>query len=254
MGKLWRLTEQVRDDYNMFNSFISTFSWNTTTRAEMKAKVDQCRSPFGTPAELACKYILELSQEICQGGQVDQEKRAKIHCHIQTLNSNYYFCGYHVIVLQWLATLLYSFTSFGFSHIDVQKFKETLLQILQEKRDEIMESYSYLADIVGPDILQMLNIPQPEHTDLCSGQSPPNPFVFLFNVLVIKLLAAATLGPGQLLSHYYLIDHDEAVEFASQVIMVSAAAMKKQVQAFRASVLLQDPLCQHIIAALTDYN
>ena len=253
VGRLWRLTEQVRDDYNTFDSLVNTFSWNTTIRAEMKAKVDQHRSPYGTPAELACKYILELSREICQGGQVDQEKRAKIDCHIQTLNSNYYFCGYHVIVLQWLATLLCSFTSFGFCHnIDVQKIKETLLQILQEKRDEIMESYSYLADVVGPGILQILNIPQPEHTELCSGQSPPNPFVFLFNVLVIKLLAAATLGPEQPLSHYYLIDHDEAIEFASQVIMVSAAAMKKQVQAFRASVLLEDPLCQHVIAALTD--
>ena len=114
-----------------------------------------------------------------------------------------------------------------------------------------MESYSYLADVVGPGILQILNIPQPEHTELCSGQSPPNPFVFLFNVLVIKLLAAATLGPEQPLGHYYLIDHDEAVKFASQVIMVSAAAMKKQVQAFRASVLLEDPLCQHVMAALT---
>ena len=134
----------------------------------------------------------------------------------------------------------------------MHKFKETLWQIVQEKNDEIMESYSYLADIVGPAILQTLNIPQPESTELCSGQSPPSPFVLLFNVLIIKLLAAATLGPGQPLSQYYLIDHDQAIQFASQAIMVSAAAMKKQVQAYRATVLLEDSLCRHVIAALTD--
>ena len=111
----------------------------------MKAKVDQRRSPFGTSVELAHKYILKLSQEISQGGQIDQEKHTMIDCHniIQAFNSNYYFCGYHVIVLQWLATLLCSFTSLDFGHINVHKFKETLWQIVQEKKDEIMESYSY---------------------------------------------------------------------------------------------------------------
>ena len=218
----------------------------------MKAKVDQRRSPFGTPAELACKYIHELSQEICQGGQVNQEERTKVDRHIQALNSNYYFCGYHIIVLQWLASLLCYFTSFGFSHIDVQKFKETLWEILQAKKDEIMESYSYLAAMVGPDILQTLNVPRPECADLCSGQLPPSQFVLLFDILVIKLLAAATLGPGQPPSQYYLINHDEALQFASQVISVGAAAMKKQVQAFRAIILLEDSLCRHVVAALTD--
>ena len=142
MGKLWRLTEQVHDSYNSFNSLINTFNWNTAVRGEMKAKVDQRRSPFGTPAELACKYILELSHEISQGGQIDQEKHTMIDYHIQALNSNYYFCGYHVIVLQWLASLLCSFTSFGFGHIDVHKFKETLWQIVQRKK---MRSWNRIA-------------------------------------------------------------------------------------------------------------
>ena len=115
-----------------------------------------------------------------------------------------------------------------------------------------MEAYSYLAAMVGPDILQTLNVPRPEHTELCSGQLPPSPFVLLFDILVIKLLAAATLGPGQPPGQYYLIDHDEAVQFALQAIMVSAAAMKKQVQVFRETILLEDSLCRHVIAALTN--
>ena len=256
LKKLWGLTEQVHDYYNSFNSLMNTFNWNTAVRDEMKAKVEQHRSPFGTPAELACKYILELSQEVSQGGKIDHEMHSMIDCHIQALNSNYYFCGYHVIVLQWLATLLCFFTSFGFSHcdIDLHKFKETLRHILQQKEDEIMESYSYIADIIEPVILQTLNIPQPECSELCgiNGQSPPNPFVLLFNVLIIKLLAAATLGPDQPLSQYYLIDNDKAIQFASQVIMVSAAAMKKQVEALRETVLVEDYLCRHVIAALTN--
>ena len=134
LEKLWRLTEQVHDSYSMFDSLVDTFNWNTTMRTEIRAKVDQRKSPFGTPAELACKYIHELSQEICQGGQVNQEERTKIDHHIQALNSNYYFCGYHIIVLQWLASLLCYFTSFGFSHIDVQKFKEIFGKFFRQNK------------------------------------------------------------------------------------------------------------------------
>jgi hypothetical protein len=69
---------------------------------------------------------------------------------------------------------------------------------------------------------------------------------------VIKLLAAATLGIDQPLSQYYLIDSNEAIQCGSQAIMISAAAMKKQVKIFREKVILNDFLCRHAIAALTD--
>ena len=81
---------------------------------------------------------------------------------------------------------------------------------------------------------------------------PPNPFVLFFNVLVIKLLATATLGVDQPLSQYYLIDSNEAMHCGLQAIMISAAAMKKQVKAFREKVLLNDFLCRHVTAALTE--
>ena len=40
--------------------------------------VKLCRSPFGTPAMLAGKYILELSQEIGRGSEISQEEHAII--------------------------------------------------------------------------------------------------------------------------------------------------------------------------------
>ena len=107
-----------------------------------------------------------------------------------------------------------------------------------------------MLDIIGPVVLQKL-IPLPENAEVCESQSPPSPFVLLFNVLVIKLLAAVTLGVDEPLSQYFLIDNDKCLCCGSQVIMVSAAAMKKQVKAFR-EVLLKDYLCRHVIAALTD--
>ena len=39
-------------------------------------------SPFGTSAELACKYILELSQEIGHGSEISQEEHAIIDSHL----------------------------------------------------------------------------------------------------------------------------------------------------------------------------
>ena len=67
--------------------------------------------------------------------------------------------------------------------------------------------------------------------------------MLFFNVLVIKLLATATLGVDHPLSQYFLIDINEAMHWGLQVIMISASAMKKQVEIFREKVLLNDFLC-----------
>ena len=251
--KLCKLTEEVHASYNSFSCLMDIINWNSVVRDELKTCVDQHRSPFGTPAEFACKYILELSQEISRGRKIYLEKQTT-DCHIRALNSNYYCCCYHVIVLQWLASLLCFFTFFGFAQVDLCKFKATLQNVLQQKSNELMQSYSHLSDIFGPAVLQKL-IPSLKVTEseCYNSQSPLNPHVLLFNVLIIKLLAVATLGPDQTLSQYYLADsdHDQVLKSSSHVIMVSAAAMKKQVEAFRDKVLSEDPLCSHVIAALT---
>ena len=130
--------------------------------------------------------------------------------------------------------------------------KDTLWYVQQQSRNEIMQLSSQLADIVGLATLQKLNISIPENTELGNSQQLSSPFILLFNVLIIKLLAVATLGTDQTLNQYYLIDNNQALCFASQKIMVSAAEMKKQVQAFREKVLSEDTLCSHVMAALTD--
>ena len=65
------------------------------------------------------------------------------------------------------------------------------------ENDEIMDSYTKLADTIGPDVLKQL-IPPDEKRNTDTNQSSPNPFVHFFNILLIKLLAAATLGPESL--------------------------------------------------------
>ena len=85
---------------------MDIINWNSSVRDDLKM---QRTSPFGTPAELACKFILELCQEIGRGSQISQKEHAIIDSHIQALNSNYYCCCFHVIVLQWLASLLLLF-------------------------------------------------------------------------------------------------------------------------------------------------
>jgi hypothetical protein len=229
LRKLREVTKQVHDSYITFDSLMDIINWNSSVREDLKSDVKQHRSPFGTPADFACKYILELSQEIGRGSS--QEVYAIIDSHIQALNSNYYCCCYHILVLQWLASLLCFFTSFGFGQLDLCKFKETLQCILEQKKDEIAQTYGYISDIVGHAVLQKL-IPLPK-AKVYENHLPQNEFVIFFNVLVIKLLAAATLEIDQPLSQYYLIDSNEAIQYGSQAIMISAAAMKKQVKAFR---------------------
>lgn len=251
LRNLTEVTKQIHDSYVAFDSLIGTINWNSSVRNELKIAVKQHRSPFGTPAEFACKYILELSQEIGCGNKISQEEYAVIDSHIQALNSSYYGCCYHVIVLQWLASLLCFFTLFGFGQLDLSKFKQTLQHILHHKKDEIAQTYHHISDIVGAAMLQKL-IPLTESAEVNENQLPPNPFVLFFNVLVIKLLAVATLGADQPLSQYYLIDSNDVMGCGSKAIMICAAAMKKQVKAFREKVLLNDYLCTHVTAALTD--
>ena len=248
LTKLREVTKQVHDAYITFDSLMDFINWNSSVRNEIKSDMKQHISPFGTPAEFACKYILEISQEIGCGRS--QEAYAIIDSHIQALNSNYYCCCYHVIVLQWLASLHYFFTSFGFGQLDLCKFKETFQHILQQKKDEIAQTYGYISDIVGRTVLQKL-VPLSE-VKVYENHLPSNLFVLLFNVLVIKLLATATLGVDQPLSQYFLIDINEAMHCGLQAIMISASAMKKQVKAFRKKVLLNDFLCRHVTAALTE--
>ena len=71
-----------------------------------------------------------------------------------------------------------------------------------------MNSYTKLADTIGPDVLKQLIPPPDEKTNTDTDQSSPNPFVHFFNVLLIKLLAAATLGPESLNSSnaFYSVD------------------------------------------------
>ena len=98
-----RIHEQACDSYNSFNSLIEILNWNLVVRGKLNINLKLHRIPFGTPAELACKYILELSQEISQDHKTYHEKQMTDFC-IQALDFYYCFC-YHIIVLQWLASL-----------------------------------------------------------------------------------------------------------------------------------------------------
>ena len=251
----WR--EQTYESYKLFNSIMDNLNWNSAIRGELKENIDRHRSPFGTPAELACQYILDLCKEVNQCSDVCQAEMQKMDRHLLALNSDYFCCCYHVISLQWLASLLCLSTSLDGMRLDLSKYRETLWHIVQQKKDDIMKLYSHIAEIVGPDILQQL-VPPPQSTGVpkASIHLSLNPFVLLFNVLSIKLLAVATFGPDN-----YSVDLsflqmgqkfcNQVVCVASHMIRVSAAAMRKEVEAFRKRVLAEDRLCSRVITALT---
>jgi hypothetical protein len=180
----------------------------------------------------------------------------KIDGHLYALSGVYYCCCHHVLVLQWLASLLCFTISFGCAVLDQDKYREILWHIIKLKKDEIMNSYSQIADAIGSNILKQL-IPLDERMDADVNQSPANPFVNFFNVLVIKLLAVATLGPESLniCDAFYTVDdkfYDQAWSVGSHELQVSATAMKKQVECFRDQALSEDKLCHDVLAKLTD--
>ena len=253
--ELCKTTEQAFISYKSFDSFMDILNWNQSVRGELKEHMQSRKSPFGTPAELACQYIHELSQEISQCSTLSQEM-VKIDRHLHALSGVYYCCCHHVLVLQWLASLLCFTISFGCAALDQDKYREILWHIIKQKKKEIINSYCQIADAIGLNVLKQL-IPLDEKRDADTSHSPANPFVHFFNVLVIKLLAVATLGPESLniCDTFYTVDdkfYDQAWPVGSHELQVSATAMKKQVEYFRERALSEDKLCHNVISKLTD--
>ena len=196
--KICDLTNRLHVSCESFSSLMDVLNWNSVIRGELKETVELHRSPFGTPAEHACQHILELSLEISRCDKLSQAMQ-KTDQYLLALNSNYYSCCYHVIAIQWLASLFCFSTSFDSTLFDLRKHTDTLRYIIQQKRDEIVKSYSHIAEIVGPDILQKLvPLQYPIGTETPSIQQQLNPLLPLFNALLIQLLAVTTLGPESL--------------------------------------------------------
>ena len=252
--ELCDLTEQVHESYKSFNSLMETLNWNSAVRSELRETVELHRSPFGTPAELACKYIFDISQEICQCDTLGQEMQ-KTDQHLLVLNSTYYSCIYHIITIQWLASLLFLYTSPDSVELNLCKLTDTLKYIIEQKKDEIVESYSNIAEIIGPDILQKLIPQNSQATDIPITWRHKNPFAFWFNILLIKLLVIATMGRETVsvgdLSFLQTDDNFCHQIVTSDLIRATITALKRQVELFRDKVLSGDRLCSRVIAKLT---
>lgn len=115
------------------------------------------------------------------------------------------------------------------------------------RKDEIIESYGTIAEIVGTDILQKLIPSQtPQSTDTPSTLRYINPLVFRFNVLLIKLLAVATLGRetnGVDDMSFMQVDSDLRNQLAASDIRVIIIGQKKEVELFRDKALSTQIVC-----------
>ena len=247
------IIEQLHESYRSFNSIMDILNWNSSMRGELKETIEQRKSPFGTSAEAAAQYLFDLTKEISRGDKLCQEKE-KLDHYLQAIRGVYYSACYYIIIIQWLASL-YCFINSTTPH--VYEYKETLEHIIQRKNDDIIQSYKFISEVIGHDILQNLNIPLPESA--CKDMNVPkpsscaHPLITYFDVLLIKILAVATLGPGHTaLASPCSVDIGEATSCGSELIMVSASAMNMQLEAFRKRVLSSDPLTSQVIAALTD--
>ena len=255
--ELCDLTEQVHESFKSFSTLMETLNWNSAARSELKETVELHRSPYGTPAELACRYILDISQEICQCDTLGQEMQ-KTDQHLLALNSIYYSSGYHLITIQWLACLLHFYTSSLCSELNLHKHTDTLRCIIEQKKDEIVESYSNIAEIVGSDILQkLIPLQSSQATNTPITWRHKTPLAFWFNVLLIELLVVAIFGRetvGECDLSFMQIDDklcNQLSHEASFWLRVIAGTQKKEVELFRDKVLSGDRLCSRVIAKLT---
>ena len=256
---LHEMTKEVHEAYKSFDVLMDSLTWNPEVREELKETLKLQKMPFGSHANSACHYIFELSQEVCRCSKIHQEKQITDK-HLHTLNTGYYCCCYHFVVLQWFASLLCLFTSFNCAHINIRKHKEMLLNIIQQKKEDISKSSHHISKIVGHDtyqkltpLLQSAGVLKLSENDIHLAEPQPNPLLLLFDVFLIELLAVAVLGPNTITARKtYLVDsHLRYLNTSSHMLMIVAMALKKQVEAFREKALSEDQLCSHLISVLT---
>ena len=259
---LQEINEKCRESYQAFDSLMDLFKWSPEVRNELRKNAKHRTTPFGTPADLACQYILELCQKTCRCSEIHREKQL-IEEHLHTLHGIFTCCCCNAIVLQWLATILCLSTSFSAASnpLDLSKHKDLLFTIVERKKDDITHLYHFISQIVGHDFMQKvtpllktIGILQPVEENQLLELPAVNPLTLFFHTFLIKLLAVASLGPDCVGDYdARLTDHllNSHTSYASHVIMVSAASMKRQVEAFREKALAEDRLCQRLITTLT---
>ena len=259
---LQKINEKCHESYQAFDSLMDLFKWSPGVRSELRKNTEHRTTPFGTPADPACQYILELCQEICQCSEIRQEKQI-IEKQLHTLYNIFTCCCCYVVLLRWLATLLCLSTSLPAvgNPLDLSKHKDLLLAIVERNKDDIICLYHFISQIAGHDfmrkvapLLETVGVSPPTEENQSPELPAMNGLLLFFHVFLIKLLAVASLGPdciGKYDAH--LTDHPfkSHTSYVSYVTMISAAAMKRQVDIFREKALAEDRLCKYLITTLT---
>ena len=102
--------------------------------------------------------------------------RKQTGVYILALSSDYFSCCYHVITLQWLASLLCVSTSSDGILYDLSKYRDILQHVVEQKKGEIVEQYNIIY-IVGLDTLQHLIRPYAPHDNKLPTILSVNPFL-----------------------------------------------------------------------------
>lgn len=263
------VVSKCHEFYRSFDSLMNNVGWNPEARRELKRSIELQRTPFGSPGDHACQYILDLCQEVCKCDQLEQEIKTTLG-NIDSLRSLYYCCLYEILASQWLATLVCLFTSMSelgcdLSSIalDLGKHKDLLLTVIQQNKDDVLRMYPQISAIVGKDTMDKLT-PLLQSVGIHHDQSTPQKHGIqsekhydgmtlswlTFNTFVMKLLAISTLDQ----SHTYDISF-MSCDFSllsTNLWKLTAAAMSRQVKVVRDKALAENRLCSSLITALTD--
>ena len=262
------VVSKCHEFYNSFNSLMSNVGWNSEARSELKQNIELQRTPFGSPGDCACQYILDLCQEVCKCDNLKQEVATTLG-NMDSFRSLHYCCMYEILASQWLATLVCLFTSMsaeiGSNQVfsiapDLGKHKDLLLSIVQQNKDDILRMYPQISAIVGRDTMDKLtpllkSVGIHQSTLQCHDLQSDKHYESMtlswltFNTFVIKLLAISTLNQ----SHTYNIsfmDCDFSL-LSTNLWKLTAAAMRRQVEVVRDKALAENQLCSSLITALT---
>ena len=145
---------KCREFYRSFDSLMSDINWNLETRSQLKQSIELQRTPFGSPGDHACQYILDLCQEVCKCDKLKEEVQKTLD-YLGSLRSVYYCCAYVIIASQWLAMLVCLFTSelgldtSSLPQFDLSKYKDLLPSIVEQNKDDILKMYPQISQVIG---------------------------------------------------------------------------------------------------------
>ena len=196
--------DKCLDSSAQFNKALMPTQWNTVFRKRIQQLHDERKDPVGVPAQNACKSITDICKGLMDGDCLDSIT-ASVGRKLFTIESISYSAWAYMLMLQWLAMLVHMARH---SKLDLAKYSGSIMSVVLVHKDHIFQSYEMLVDILGKEVMKIVDpllqdtlasvFPGSPHNP--NSYNHPNTILAAFYTFIISLFAQ---------SHGYSIDSAE---------------------------------------------